>query len=110
MTPVNKYTSLCIKSELNVYALAPTQTCIQQSSVIQILAWAVVTDNEPIDFVIPPSSKDFVDSANTWLYIAKTTTTQGDALLNSELVGQVNLFMHSLFSHVNITFNEKLTT
>jgi hypothetical protein len=111
MALVNEHTSLCMKSELDLFAMPPTQTCIEEGSIVEYLPVAAVTEDGPIDFVIPPSGEDFIDCANTWLYVvAKITAPNGDNLPDGEQVGPVNLFMHSLFSQVDIKLNDKLIT
>ena len=57
------------------------------------------------------SGEDYVDFANTMLYVrAKLTAINGDNLAEDAAVGPVNLFLHSLFSQVDISLNGSLTT
>ena len=65
MALVNEHTSQCVKFELDLFAMPPTQTCIEKRSIVEYLPVAAVTEDGPIDFVIPPSGEDFIDCANT---------------------------------------------
>ena len=70
-----------------------------------------VTDGSPVEFDISASGEDYIDFANTVLYVkAKLTRNDGNNLANDAAVGPVNLFLHSLFSQVDISLNGTLIT
>ena len=70
-----------------------------------------VTDGSPIEFDISGTGEDYIDFANTMLYVkAKVTQNNGDDLADDAAVGPVNLFLHSLFSQVDISLNGTLIT
>ena len=57
------------------------------------------------------SGQDYLDAANTQLYVrAKITRGDGANIANDAEVGPVNLFLHSLFSDVEISLNETPVT
>ena len=57
----------------------------------------------PIEFLIPGSGDDYLDLANTMLYVyAKVTRANGDDLDLADPVGPVNNWLHSLFSQVDV--------
>jgi len=57
------------------------------------------------------AEKTIIDFANTMLYVKAKLTTMGDGNLAADAaVGPVNLFLHSLFSQVDISLNGTLIT
>jgi len=65
----------------------------------------------PIEFDVSGSGDDYVDFANTMLHVkANTTNENGTDLAGDAAVGPVNLFLHSLFSQVDISLNGTLIT
>ena len=67
------------------------------------------SDVGPIEFYIPGSGDDYLDPANMYLHLScKIREVNGGVLADDTPVAPVNLLMHSLFSHVNISLNDKL--
>jgi hypothetical protein len=57
------------------------------------------------------SGQDYVDLANTQLYVrAKITHGNGDPINGTDHVGPVNLTLHSLFSEMDLKLNETLVS
>ena len=72
---------------------------------------ATIIENGPIEFNIPGSGEDYLDLANTYLHIrVKIVETDGTDIAADAGVGPVNLFLHSLFSQVDVQLNDKLVT
>ena len=70
-----------------------------------------VRDGGPIEFEISGSGEDYIDFANSVLYVkAKITANNGGNLAADAEVGPVNLFLRSLFSQVDISLNGTLIT
>ena len=101
----------CTKSELDLFSVPPTQTSMEHGSWIKYHPLTTVTDGSPIEFDVSGSGNDYVDFANTKLHVkAKVTRENGTDLAANAAVGPVNLFLHSLFSQVNISLNGTLIT
>jgi len=101
----------CTKSELDLFSVPPTQTSMEQGSWVEYHPLTTVSDGSPIEFDISGSGEDYIDFANTMLYVkAKLTAADGTALADDAAVGPVNLFLHSLFSQVDISLNGTLIT
>ena len=101
----------CTKSELDLFSVPPTQTSIEQGSWIEYHPITTVTEGSPIEFDVNGSGEDYIDFANTLLYIkSKLTAINGDDLADDAAVGPVNLFLHSLFAQVDISLNGTLIT
>ena len=64
-------------------------------------------DGSSIEISVSGSGQDYLDAANTHLYV-KAEITQ--ALANDAAVGPINLFLHSLFSDVEVSLYETPVT
>ncbi|GFW83887.1 uncharacterized protein F54H12.2 [Trichonephila clavipes] len=101
----------CAKSELNLFSLPPTQTVIERGHWVQFHAIANVSDGGPIEFVISGSGEEYLDLSQTQLYVrAKILRSDGKLITEENKVGPVNLFLHSLFSQVDISLNERINS
>lgn len=104
----------CLKSELLLFETPPTQTTIEGSHWIQYKPISSLTQDAPIEFVIPGNGEEYTDLAHTMLSVRvglklnieedKLSTAEKESIKSS---GPVNLFMHSLFSQVDVTINGK---
>ena len=101
----------CTKSELDLFSVPPTQTSIEQGNWVEYHPITTVAGDSPIEFDVNGSGEDYLDFANTMLYVkVKLTTAVGVDLAADAAVGPVNLFLHSLFSQVDISLNGTLIT
>ena len=99
----------CTKSELDLFSVPPTQTSMEQGGWVEYHPLTTVRDGSPIEFDVSGTGDDYVDFANTMLYVkAKVTQANGHNLAHGADVGPVNLFLHSLFSQVDISLNGTL--
>jgi len=101
----------CTKSELDLFSVPPTQTSMEQDSWVEYHPMTTVADGSPIEFGISGTGEDYIDFGNTMLYVkAKVTAIDGTDLAADAAFGPVNLFLHSLFSQVDISLNGTLIT
>ena len=101
----------CMKSELDIFTVPPTQTSIESGNWVEYNPIASIADGSPIEFTVSGSGQDYLDAANTQLYVkAKITQADGTDIAGDAQVGPVNLFLHSLFSDVDISLNETPVT
>ena len=111
MAFVHEQSCECTKSELDLFSVPPTQTSMEQGSWVEYHPLTLVTDGSPIEFDISGTGEDYIDFANTMLYVrAKLTQITGANLANDAAVGPINLFLHSLFIQVDISLNGTLIT
>ena len=104
----------CLKSELLLFEIPPTQTTIEGSHWVQYKPISSLTDDSPIEFVIPGNGDEYLDLAHTMLSLKvslkcnhsedKLKATPVDLLKRA---GPINNFMHSLFNQVDVFFNQK---
>src|SRR6218665_4048887 len=101
----------CTKSELDLFAAPLTQTSIESGNYVEYNLIATISQETPIEFSITGAGQDYLDLASTQLYVkAQIIKANNDPIDNNNNVGPTNLFLHSLFSEVNITLNDTLVT
>jgi len=101
----------CAKSELDLFSVPPTQTMIESGGVIEYNPISSLADGTPIEFIIGGSGQDYLDLSNTQLLVrAKITRVDGTNIANTHNVGPTNLWLHSLFSEVDMKLNDTLVT
>lgn len=102
----------CVKSELDSFTLPATQTSIQSGKWVQYKPISPLTDDSPIEFVVPGHGEEYLDLAHTMLNLkAKIVKPDGTKLTEADAtVGPVNNWLHSLFSQVDIYLNQKLVS
>ena len=101
----------CMKSELDIFTIPPTQISIETGNWVEYNPIATIHDGSSIEFSVSGSGQDYLDAANTQLYVkAKITQADGTAIANDAAVGPINLFLHSLFSDVEVSLNETPVT
>jgi len=70
-----------------------------------------LTDGSPIQFVVNASGEVYIDFANTLLYVTAQLAAADDTNRAADAaIGPVNLFLHSMFSQVDILLNGTLIT
>lgn len=105
----------CLKSELELFSLPPTQTTIEGTHSVYYKPISSLTDDSPIEFVVPGQGDEYIDLAHTMLSIRvkidapdnKKEEGAKDALPD---VGPVNNLLHSMFSQIDVFLNQKLVS
>jgi len=106
MAFVHEQSCECTKSELDLFSVPATQTSIETGSWIEYHPLTSLADGSPIEFEINGSGEDYIDFANSYLNVrAKITNADGSNIANDAVVGPTNLFLHSLFSQVDVALN-----
>jgi len=109
MAFVHELSCECTKSELDLFSVPPTQTAMEQGSWIEYHPLTGIADGAPIEFDVNGTGEDYLDFANSMLYVrAKITQNNGNDLPNDAAVAPSNLFLHSLFAQVDISLNGTL--
>lgn len=79
---------------------------IERGHWAQYYPLATLTEGGPIEFAVSGSGEDYLDLSNTLLEVkAKIVKGTGNALADTDVVGPVNLWLHSLFSQVDVVLN-----
>ena len=101
----------CVKSELDLFSIPIIQTSITDGQWVEHHPIASITDTGPLEFFISGSSDDYIDLANTYLYVqAKIVKHDDTNLAAADIAAPINNWMHSLFSQVDVSLNETLIT
>ena len=103
----------CTTSALDLFTVPPTLTSIEQGSWVEYHPLATLTDSAPIEFIVNGASDLYLDLANTFLQIqCKIVKANGEDLTSADddLIAPENLFLHSLFSELNISLNGTLVS
>jgi len=101
----------CTKFELDLFSVPPTQTSMEHGNWVEYYPVTTVSESSPIEFDISGTGNDYIDFANTILHVkAKITQNDGTNLPADAATGPANLFLHSLFSQVDISLNGTLIT
>ena len=99
MNIVHHNSQECLKSELNLFAVPPTQISLKKGHWTEHQPVSSVADGGPITFLCP-GTEDYVDLSKMLLTVrAKVTNADGTSLEAGAKVGVVNNFLHSLFKH-----------
>src|SRR5207253_8005421 len=103
----------CLLSPLELFSVPPTQISIDQTRYVEFRPVATLSANQVIDFVVPASVDEYVNLANTLLYlklkVKKNATTDLTAAESAHVI-PTRLFLQSLFGEVTVTMNGKLTS
>ena len=111
MVVISPRSCLCVKGELNLFTVPPTQTSVEHGCTMDYHPVSTLTDNVPVEFNILGSGEDYIDLTNTFLHLDMKITAADEAnVADAAAVGPVNLLMHSLFSQVDIALNDKLVS
>ncbi|GFX01558.1 uncharacterized protein F54H12.2 [Trichonephila clavipes] len=106
-----KHSPECVKSELELFNLPGTQTVIQDGQWKQFHPLSNVFDNAPVEFHISGSAEDYIDLSQTQLYVkAKIVKVDNTPITKDDTIGPVNLFLHSLFSQVDVSLNDRVVS
>src|SRR5436190_18682105 len=124
MSFLHTHSPECLKSELELFSLPPTQTSIESSQWIHYKPVTSLSDDSPIEFAIPGHGEEYLDLAHTMLSLrvrvktpgaeqsgaSQTTAQTTPSDTGAGGVGPVNHFLHSLFNQVDVYFNQKLVS
>ena len=99
----------CTKSELDLFTIPATKTSISKAQWIKYHPISKITDGGQTRFDVSGTGDEYLDLARTQLFVkAKITKANGISIDAYTQVGPVNLFLHSLFSQVDVSLNEPL--
>lgn len=101
----------CSKTELDVLSVPPTMTTMQESQWIEHFPVASLSNNAPIEFIIPPQTEHWTDLSQSYLYVKFKVKLHDDSNLEADSgIAPVNNFLHSMFSSIDMYLNNKLVT
>ena len=100
-----------VKSELDLFAVPPTQTSIEKGGWIEHQPLPSLDSGGPIEFILPGTGDAYLYLANTYLLVrAKIVNGNRTDIGADASVAPVNNWLHSLFSQVDVYLNDTLVT
>ena len=100
----------CANSELDLFALPPTQTSVLSGQWVEYQPLSAISTG-PIEFNISGSGDDYLDFSHTWLHlVTKVTKSDGGDLAPDAEVAPENNWFHSLFSQIDVSLNDTLVS
>ena len=99
-------------SGLDLFTLPPTQTAVEALYYDEHRSTAQLSGSSPIEFnIAAQNSLEYIDLRKTKLCVkARIKHLDGSNLKPTEYVGPINNFLHSMFSQVDVTLQNKLVT
>ena len=108
---MHKDSCMCSKSELDLFSIPPTQVVMEKGFWEDVDPITSISSSDTIEFLCAANSGVYTDLASSYLYVkAKITTATGGNVGADIQVGPSNLWMHALFSQVEVFLNNKLVT
>lgn len=103
----------CMKSELLLFEIPPTQTTIEGSHWVQYKPISSMSGDSPLEFTVPGNGDEYIDLAHTMLSlkielksnVEESKYPPGVTAAKVDKVGPVNNFLHSLFSQIDVSLN-----
>lgn len=110
MAFINNHTSSAAKTELDLFAVPPTQNSIENGSMQCYRPISSLSENSaPIEFLVSGGGDEYIDLAHTAIHIvAEITSAKMDE--DDRAISCANNLLHSLFSQVDIFLNQKCVT
>lgn len=100
-----------VHTGLDLFAVPPTQTAVQDGLWVEYHPLATLAVSAPIEFAVSGATADYLDLSNTYLHVkAKVLRFNGNAPAADDVVAPVNYWLHSLFSQVDVLLNDTLVT
>lgn len=113
MAFINQHQKITTKSELDLFATPPTQTSVESGKLVFFRPISTIANDAPIEFYIPGSGDEYIDLSRTMLYLKVRITPKNEIKDKTEKtysVAPMNNWLHSLFSQVDISLNQKCVT
>lgn len=117
MAFINYHTTMTTKTELDIFATPPTQTSVESGSIQSFRPISSLSDDSPIEFLIPGHGDEYIDLAHTTLHLLvkiiqekKVASASDKETSDSSNTGPINNWMHSIFQQVIISLNQKCIT
>lgn len=116
MAYINSHRSAALKSELDLFAVPPTQNSVEDGSMHCYRPMAALADSSPIEFIVSGHGDEYIDLAHTALHLLVKIVPEVPPPANVgaavvvPVTGPINNWMHSIFSQVDVYLNQKCVT
>ena len=100
-----------VTSQLDLFSVPASQTSLDDGMFTEYRPISILTSEGPIEFCIAAEASNYIDFANTFLYVkAAVTTDAGTNLEADEQVAPGCNFLHTLWSQCDLFLNGTLMT
>ena len=107
MKLLHEQSSQCLRSELDLFSLPPTQTAVDGSQWVEHSPVSTITSSSPIEFIVSGSGEDYMDLNNTLLEAKACIKTTNNSPVDAAVaVAPINNTLHSLFSQIDVSLND----
>ena len=107
MKLLHEQSSQCLRSELDLFSLPPTQTAVDGSQWVEHNPVSTITSSSPIEFIVSGSGEDYMDLNNTLLEVKACIKTTNNSPVDADVaVAPINNALHSLFSQIDVSLND----
>ena len=111
MAFIHQGSCACSSPQLDLFTTPMTQTSIESGTWAEFNPTSAISDSMPIEFDINGAKTSYIDLAQTQLVVrAQLLKGDGTAIDNTTHVSPCNLFLHSLFSEIDVKLNGTLIT
>lgn len=112
MSLIHQSSPESLDTGLDLFTVPPTQTSIENGFYVEYSPLAALNPSSNIEFrVNNKAGVDYLDLANTFLSInARVVRADGKTLEAADRIVPTNLWLHSLFTQVDILLNGTLVT
>lgn len=97
-----------ISPVLNIFQTPPAACGIQSVQWVDYRPVSDINHQGPLEFSISPAGSQYVDLSRTYLYLKLQLWRQHTPIPVDEDVTPVNLTLHSMFSQLDVTLQQKL--
>ena len=97
-TLVHPSSAESITSQLDLFSVPPSQTSLEDGSFTEYHPVSVLTSTGPIEFTISAENSNYIDLANSFLYVRASVTTSNGADLakTAEIAPECNFFTYAV--------------
>ena len=107
MKLLHEQSSQCLRSELDLFSLPPTQTAVDGSQWVEHSPVSTITSSSPIEFIVSGSGEDYMDLNNTLLEVKACIKTTNNSPVDAAVaVAPINNTLYSLFSQIDVSLND----
>lgn len=98
-------------TELDLFQTPPTNTTCEKINFVNYRPHGQFLEGCPLEFTIPSGGTQYIDLKRTFLKLKfKITKGNNENLVLTDSVASINLPLHTMFSRVEVYFNQKLVS
>ena len=98
-------------SQLDLFSVPPSQTSLEDGNFTEYNPVSVLTSTGPIKFTVSAENSNYIDLANSFLYVrASVTESDGSDLAKDVEIAPECNFLHTLWSQIDVYLNGSLVT